>query len=784
MTSEIFMDYRQIWAGIRSMYEDEGALAGKIRGEHLGSVIRLTPYAMAANIGSASLMLWALQDLRSIGLYLWYTCMLATACVAMQRWRHYAHRQLQTASRRAARRATLHASMLALLWACLPVFWFASVTSGQQLLIATLFTGMLSAGTFLLSPLPRASLCYASIFTAAALWALWDAGEPIMAGVAGLMVFYAPINMVGAISSWRKATALIISRSEAVRQEQLLSTVFQDFEQSANEALWEIRTNGMLAQASARLCTLLRLPPAHAPSTSLPEWLAQHAIREHDAFSKILDQQAPFHSLPMALEIHGERFHLAFTGKPFKDEWGHIRGWRGVVADKTSIVQAQEQLERLAHTDSLTGLANRFFIHQAIAQEMQAGRGGALLLIDLDYFKTVNDTLGHSVGDAVLQEIAKRLQTASVPTHLMARLGGDEFAVLMRQSRDGSYPLALAQRQAHILAEALNRPLHMEGRRLRMGASIGLALFEPGDTDVDGLLVQADTALYVAKDAGRGRYVAYTPEMGERNQRKARLENDLREAIQRREMSLHWQPQIDVSTGRLCGAEGLLRWQHPELGAIAPTEFIQIAEQSGIIDTLGAWVLLQACEAAVHQPALAGLDVSVNVSALQLRDADFVTVVQATLLTTGLAPHRLELEITESVFIEDPSRALQQLHALRALGVRIALDDFGTGYSSLSYLSQFPFHTLKIDRAFMQKAGEHGCGHTIVKSIVRMASDLGMRTVAEGVEAPEQLALLCEMGATQAQGYLWSRPCTLQGLQQFREQWSAHEYQAASTTIA
>lgn len=765
------MDYRQIWAEIRSMYEDEGALAGKIRGEHLSTVVRLTPYAMAANIGSASLMLWALQDLHSIGLYVWYTLMLATACAAMQRWRHYAHRSVQTASRRAVGKATWHAGVLALLWACLPVFWFATVTSGQQLLIATLFTGMLGAGTFLLSPLPRASLTYASIFTAAALWALWDAGAPVMAGVAGLMIFYAPINMAGAVSSWRKATALIISRSEAVRQEQLLSTLFQDFEQSTHEALWEIRTNGLLAQASPRLCALLRLPAAHAPTTSLPEWLEQHAVLDHDAFSRVLDQQVPFHSLPMALEIHGERFHLAFTGKPFKDEWGHIRGWRGVVADKTSIVQAHEQLERLAHTDSLTGLANRFFMHQAIAEEMKAGRGGALLLIDLDYFKTVNDTLGHSVGDAVLQEMARRLQTASAPSHLIARLGGDEFAVLMRQSRSASYPLALAQRQAHLLAEALNRPLNMQGRRLRMGASIGLALFDPGHTDVDGLLVQADTALYAAKDAGRGRYVAYTPEMGERNQRQSRLENDLREAIQRREMSLHWQPQIDISTGRLCGAEGLLRWKHPELGPIAPSEFIQIAEHSGTIDILGAWVLLQACEAAVHEPALAGLDVSVNVSALQLAEADFVTQVQATLLTTGLAPHRLELEITESIFIDDPTHALQQLHALRALGVRIALDDFGTGYSSLSYLSQFPFHTLKIDRAFLQKAGEHGCGRTIVKSIVQMASDLGMRTVAEGVEAPEQLALLCEMGATQAQGYLWSRPCSADAFAVLRSKW-------------
>jgi diguanylate cyclase (GGDEF)-like protein len=775
MILELLADLKRFWAGISSMYKDEGAAAGKIRAEHLASVLRLTPYAMAANVGSASLVMWALRDRHGVGLYLWFFSLMAVALAATRRWAQSLGKPAPpTASTRAVGRATLQASVLALLWALLPTLWFATASPGQQLVIATLFTGMLSAGTFMLSPLPQVSLAYALIFSVGALWALGSGDEPMMAGVAVLLGFYAPMTVVGALSAWRKATALLISRSQAVRQEQLLTVMFQDFEQSANEALWEINADGTLAQISQRLSTLLRLPEPLAGPASLPGWIGLHSDADAPAFAQALARQLPFHSLPVALSVQGAQVHLAFTGKPIKDEWGQVCGWRGVVADKTSMVQAQEQLERLAHTDSLTGLCNRFFMHQAIAHEMQAQRGGALLLIDLDYFKSVNDSMGHSVGDAVLQQVARRLQSEVAPTHLVARLGGDEFAVLLRPNATTTDWPQQAARHAQELVGALNQPLVANGRRLRVGASVGMTVFGADATDVDALLVQADTALYAAKDQGRGRYTAYTAQMGESTRRKALLENDLREAIQRAELCLHWQPLIDLTTGRITAAEGLLRWQHPALGNVGPAEFIAIAEQSGFIDTLGRWVLQQACEAAVRQPALAGLDVSVNVSTIQLREADFVAQVQAALARTGLVPQRLELEITESVFIDDAPLALSRLHALRALGVRIALDDFGTGYSSLSYLSQFPFDTLKIDRCFVQKAHERACGHTIVKSIVQMASALGMRTVAEGVETQEQLTMLTEMGATQAQGYLLSRPRPPEDLHRFRNEWSVN----------
>lgn len=599
MLFKLLADYKQLWAGISSMYQDEDAQAGKIRAEHLSAVMRLTPYAMAANVGSASLVLWALHSQQGPGLYLWFLALVAVAIAAVHRWAQRLGKPLHKTSPRAVRRATLQASALACLWSLLPICWFPTSSPGQQLVIATLFTGMLSAGTFVLNPLPKASVAYAGIFSAAAWWALWSSADPMMAGVAVLLGFYAPMNVVGALSTWRKATALLISRSEAIRQEQLLAVMFQDFEQSANEALWEIGADGRLAQASSRLSSLLRLPNPQTADIALPQWIAQHCTTDPAAFAQALQRQAPFHSLPVSLQVNGESFHLAFTGKPIKDEWGHVCGWRGVAADKTSIVQAQEQLERLAHSDSLTRLANRFFMHQAIAQEMQAQRHGALLLIDLDYFKSINDSLGHSVGDAVLQKVAQRLQSITGAGHLVARLGGDEFAVLLRQSPEATDFLPYVQNQAHTLVNALNQPLTVDGRRLRIGASVGVALFEPGFTDVDALLVHADTALYEAKDQGRGRYTVYTLQMGERNQRKARLENDLREAIQRQELSLHWQPLIDIESGQIPGVEGLLRWQHAALGHISPAEFIAIAEQSGAIDTLGDWVLRHACEAAV-----------------------------------------------------------------------------------------------------------------------------------------------------------------------------------------
>jgi diguanylate cyclase (GGDEF)-like protein len=373
-------------------------------------------------------------------------------------------------------------------------------------------------------------------------------------------------------------------------------------------------------------------------------------------------------------------------------------------------------------------------------------------VIDLDHFKAVNDSMGHSTGDALLKVVAVRLSACVRPTDVVARLGGDEFAMLVTSACGPDEALHLAQR----VVAALQEPCEASGRLLRVGASVGVALLPEHGHSADQLFGHADLALYEAKEQGRGRSVVFSARLGDRSRRRVDLELGLRRALDRGEMAVHWQPQVDIRHWRVAGAEALLRWQHPQLGAVGPSEFVAVAESCGLIEELGHWVLDQACRTAATR--LQGLSVSVNVSAAQLRDERFAEHVRAALHAHQLDPSRLELEITESIFIDDAQGAIQRLQALRELGVRIGLDDFGTGYSSLAYLRRFPFDTLKIDRAFVSELLLRGDAQAIVRTITQLAGALGMRTVAEGVETEAQLAVVEQTGCNQVQGYLVSPP--------------------------
>lgn len=678
-------------------------------------------------------------------------------------------------SSRGLRKSTLHAALLAANWAVVPLFWFGDASHGQQLAIAVLFTGMMGAGTFVLAALPLASLVYVTLFTASSLAGLLMTQHPILWAVALLVGVYAAVVYLGGLSYWRKATALMLSQSEAVRHEHMLEIILRDFEQNTTDALWETDRQGHLRQPSARLAKLLRTPAEQLVTPSLTQWLAQRCTQGASEVANALRRGLPFHGILVHMGDAGEPHCLEFNGKPLFDELGQPGGWRGVVADRTAVMRAQEQLHRLAHTDSLTQLANRFALHTAVARQLESVPvGGALLLLDLDHFKTIHDSLGHSVGDALLAAVASRLGEHAPHGSLVARLGGDEFALLLRPA-DGApagaadASAADAGQLAAMLVGALARPYQIGERRLRIGASIGLARVDGDVTSVDELLVRADIALYEAKAQGRGCAALYTPALRQRTQRRTAIEEGLRQAVQQDQLALHWQPKVDLTTWKVTGAEALMRWEHPDMGRVSPGEFIPVAEQSGMIELIGLWALRHACESAQRQ--LPAIVVAVNVSAVQLADPQFVQLVQSVLQSTGLSPHRLELEITESVFIEDTDAALRQLHELHALGVRIALDDFGTGYSSLSYLCRFPFTTLKIDRSFVEEAMVRPEALAVVYSMAHLARALGMRTVCEGIETPEQLAMVIDAGIDEAQGYLLSAPRPLENFQSFTDGW-------------
>ena len=423
--------------------------------------------------------------------------------------------------------------------------------------------------------------------------------------------------------------------------------------------------------------------------------------------------------------------------------------------DVTEQHRARQREAHLARHDGLTGLPNRAHLAEQLATQLpRTARGDelALLLLDLDRFKNVNDTLGHAIGDALLCQVAQCLRAHVREGDVVARLGGDEFAVLQTGSGQPGSATTLAQR----LIEVLSQPFELDGHQAYIGCSVGIAL-APFDGDTaEVLLKNADLALYRAKGAGRGVLRFFEPEMDARLQRRRRLETDLRRAVAQGEFVLAYQAQVALPGFEVVGVEALVRWEHPTQGRISPLDFIPLAEETGLILPLGLWVLQQACRDAVGWPA--HVRVAVNLSPVQFRSRTLVADVIDALAAAGLAPQRLALEITEAVLMHDVDQALQVMQALRQLGVRTALDDFGTGYSSLSYLRRFPFDKIKIDRSFVVDLAQGHSAACIIKAISALAAGLGMSTIAEGVETLEQLQAVQAAGCSEVQGYLFSQP--------------------------
>ena len=753
-------------SGMLAVYTAADRDSAQIRAAHLNSVVRLTPYTMVANIGNGALVVWAYRDDVPMGMLVWLAMLYALCGFALLGWWRGRHRTRTMASPAAIRHANVHANLLALAWAVLPILWFAHAAPQQQLLVVALVTGMLAAGAFVLSPLPVAAVVFVVIFASSGIIACWRTGDRIFVAVGVLQTIYACIVILGTLEASRKATALLQSQTEAKRQERLMAVLLHDFEQNAAEALWETGLDGCVAHHSPRLATLLGLDETLLRERPFLELLARIGA-DVSPLRDAMDGERPFKELRLsAASTHGSR-HWSINGKRLVDDDGRTAGWRGVIADVTEQVMAQERLQHLAHTDSLTGLANRFTLHGALRTAIAQRRLVALLALDLDHFKLVNDTLGHAAGDRLLQTVAARLLACRRAPDLVARLGGDEFALLVLADPGGVDVDvdALSQR----LIDVLEEPVEISGRALRASASIGVARWTEADASADDLLVHADIALYAAKKAGRARYATYSSDLGDRNRRSVMIEQELRQAAQRGQLELHWQPKVDIESSRVVGAEVLLRWRHPQLGSVAPIEFIPIAERSGVIREIGMWVLREACHVAVA--SMPGLTISVNVSPMQLHDDEFIIGVREALEASRLDPFRLELEITESVFIDDVDGALQRLHSLRALGVRVALDDFGTGYSSLAYLRRFPFDTLKIDRAFVNELMNSIDTRAIVQMISQLALTLNMRTVAEGVESAAQLSVVSSVGCDEIQGWLVSPACPLDEFLVFWKGW-------------
>jgi diguanylate cyclase (GGDEF)-like protein len=428
-------------------------------------------------------------------------------------------------------------------------------------------------------------------------------------------------------------------------------------------------------------------------------------------------------------------------------------GWVATHEDITERARSDDRIAHLAHYDALTDLPNRVLFREQLdggLRAIAAGKQLAVLYIDIDEFKRINDSLGHSVGDELLKAVAGRLRGCLAATDFVARLGGDEFAIIQTAVERPADTMDLIAR----IYQAIREPYECVGHLLTTDASIGIALAPQDSSDLDQLLKNADLAMYEAKADGRRTYRFFEPGMDARVNALRTLELDLRQAIADGGFEIHYQPLVNLADNRVTGCEALLRWRHPERGMISPAEFIPVAEETGLIEALGEWVLGTACAAAASWPD--GIKVAINVSPVQFRSQSFSLKVAVALAASGLPAHRLELEITEAILIRDDEAALAMLHQLRKLGVRIALDDFGTGYSSLSYLQRFPFDKIKIDRCFIKDVAEFEGSACIVQAVVNIAAARHMTTTAEGVETKLQLDMLRKLGCTEMQGFLFS----------------------------
>ena len=534
--------------------------------------------------------------------------------------------------------------------------------------------------------------------------------------------------------------------------------LLQNYEESGQGWFWSTDAKGRLTYITDSVARLMGRTTGQLLGTVFTDLFLpvdSHGERQR-TLPFLLTKQSKFDKLPLRSAFEGDDRWWAISGRPQFDGGGKFTGYRGSGTDVTAQRRSAEDASRLALYDSLTGLANRFAISKkldtTLAAFAQQQRSCAIMLLDLDRFKQVNDTLGHPAGDALLKQVAERLLKIVGDKEMVSRLGGDEFQIILPDIEDRG---KLGDMAADIIA-SLSQPYSVEGSRCIIGASVGVAIAPFDGLSSDDLVRNADLALYAAKGNGRGRFAFYSSDLHTAAEDRRALEDDLRDALVRGEMTLMYQPVVHSKSNMVSGVEALIRWTHPERGMISPAVFIPIAEEAGLIWALGEWVLRTACEDAASWPG--DMRVAVNVSPIQFANADLPKVVARALGATGLAPGRLELEITESVFLGDTAETAHMFEALKALGVRLALDDFGTGYSSLAYLQSAPFDKIKIDQSFVRDATIPGSRNgAIIAAIVALAEALEMETTAEGIESLDQLDLIRKLNVSHVQGYVYSR---------------------------
>jgi PAS domain S-box/diguanylate cyclase (GGDEF) domain len=564
-------------------------------------------------------------------------------------------------------------------------------------------------------------------------------------------------DVVGSIGVHNEVTERRMSE-EALRESEARYRLMAE---NTTDLISRISTRGIILYASEASRRLLGIEPSDLVGRSFLDFVFEADREETRSLTSLIHESGPTTFAYRVRKADGSLIWFETTSRRVRDAvTGAIREVVGVSRDITERKNVEEHIEYQAYHDALTGLPNRRLFHDrltiALAHARRMKHPLAVMFLDLDRFKVVNDTLGHSVGDELLKAVATRLQSSLREEDSIARMGGDEFTVLLGDLKSIDDAAMIAQKVLDTVAQ----PIHIDGTELVLTTSIGIALFPTDGDTAEELLASADRAMYRAKDAGRNSIRMVTPAMNSRALERLALEGDLRHALERGELVLYYQPQINLTTGRVTGVEALLRWNRPGHGVVGPKEFIPIAEETRLIVPVGEWVLRQACiQAKTWQGEGApGFRMAVNLSPRQFQHSDLPLVVASALESSGLAPGDLELEITESLAMQNTSWTIATLQRLREMGVQIAIDDFGTGHSSLNYLRSFPLDTVKIDQEFVQEIESSAADRAIVSAVIGMARGLGLRVIAEGVETEPQLDFLRAQGCEEVQGFFFGEP--------------------------
>lgn len=733
-------------------------LEAQTRAAQVGAITRYSPLTMLVNAVNACLVAYVVWPYANpLVVAIWLFGVVAVVSVSTTTWIKDQIRGTvrRTASRRAVRRLVIYSGIFGAVWGFMPAAWMSIPIDDGRLVIIAVTTGMLCAGGFALSTVRPAANLYIFALTSGAIIALATSDISHRYILMMLLVIYAGVLSFSVWNNWKLFKDHVLAEALATERGQVIELLLAEFEENGSDWLFEIDAGGRIVRCSQRLLDVSGRAHDDVVGLRILGLLAPDA---HQKMHAAMASGVAFRDLVVRAQKPGEIAWWSLTAKPLHDHAGALIGWRGVGSDITAAKVADDSMRALASSDPLTRLYNRSGFNDALQRQFgDRNARNALCLIDLDNFKSINDTFGHPVGDEVIRQVAEIFRDYESDRIVVGRLGGDEFAIMFGRASSAA---AVTEIVEQILKD-LTTTLAIDGRAVDLCASVGVAFSQDEET-VDSLTRKADIALYRAKEDGRGRLVIYDEVMDRNAQEQRALLDGLIQALNANEFDLFYQPIVDLSQNRIVACEALIRWKHPRLGWLQPASFISLVETSTIVGDVARWVLRRACADAAKWPS--HIRVAVNLSPANIgRSGLFSDIVEA-LAAAGLVPDRLELEITEALLIKHAETAVTFTQQMRSLGVRVALDDFGTGFSSLGYVARYPISKIKIDRSFVAGSAPLKSREAIISSVVKLAQDLDLETTAEGIETSEALEWITGLGCTQVQGYLFGRPMPLDDL--------------------